>query len=134
MREDVGRIHEDLSELRAEDRKTAADARTLEVDLKQTLAELTAELRVTNANLQNLDGSIASLGNSVAEVSSALVRSTERQQDFERWVAVRLGPIEPSNIEMTLPSTWTEGQEKIFDTLAEGSDPLTKWYSGLSTR
>lgn len=130
MEGNIAKTQEYIDELRAANGETTKDAHDVEIDLRQTLADLTAELRLTNERLAGLGGSLASLDQSVQTVNAALVQSVHRQEQFERWVALRLGPIEDSP-SMVIPGKWGEQQDVVFKSLAVGDDPLTDWYESL---
>ena len=132
VRDDVRDTREAIHVLRGADTDNAVADHRVEIDLREALTELTVELRATREGLVDLGGAVEALSGNVREINMALVRSIQRQEDFERWVTVRLGPsgVAPT---MTLPDAWGKSESKIFDTLYTEDSPLEGWYNMFGT-
>lgn len=131
MRDNVSRTQVYIDELRKKDTESTESNHAVEIELRDILAELTSELRVTNKELAGLGINVSSLNANVQGINGALSQSIRRQEDFERWVTVRLGPIGATPT-MLPPGEWAAGQEKIFEALAQEVNPLGGWYEALS--
>lgn len=127
MRENAAKTQSYIDELRTVDRQMTASAHAVEVNLRDTLTALTAELRVTNGQLAGLAASLTALDRSVQNVSSELRQAEDRQQQFERWVVLRLGVADPAS-PAGLPLGWEKQQIDILKSLNSGDDPLAIWY------
>ncbi|MCT8970880.1 hypothetical protein [Microbaculum marinisediminis] len=132
----MGSLQSDVAEIRAavtktQDGVTGARDYTRESDaaLRTEFSNLTAELRVTNARLSDLTGSVSRLDSSIQDVDQKLSASVLRQQDFERWVVTRLGPIGIAPTQLMTPEEWGKQQSEIILKLQKEDDPLTGWYN-----
>jgi hypothetical protein len=135
----LGNLQNDVSDIRkavtdTQDRNadTLQSATSADTDLRAQLAGLTAELKVTNAGLTNLTNSVAGLDESMRSVDARLAASVARQESFERYVAVRLGPIGTQPTGFEIPVEWQKQQDAIAPTLTTGENPFIDWYKSLS--
>ncbi|WP_249695311.1 hypothetical protein [Stappia sp. WLB 29] len=136
-----GGIKSDISDIRvavtqAQNRNadTHQAATTADSDLRSQFAGLTAELRVTNAGLTTLTDSVGGLNESIKSVDARLAASVSRQESFERYVAVRLGPIDAKQTNFEIPIQWLEQQQEVVPTLTQGDNPYVDWYRSLIQR
>jgi hypothetical protein len=127
----INPLYDDLADLRDDGVEAIRRYHDGETALRTTLAELTTELRVTNERLGELGTSVSDLDATVQGVNATLAQSIDRQEDFERWVTLRLGPAEGKAV--LFPNAWQVEQEDVFRTIASGVDPLKGWYDALST-
>ncbi|MCT8974010.1 hypothetical protein [Microbaculum marinisediminis] len=132
----MGSLQSDVAEIRAAVTKTqdgvvgARDyTRESDAALRTEFSNLTAELRVTNSRLSDLTVSVSRLDSSIQDVDHKLSASVLRQQDFERWVVTRLGPIGIAPTQLMTPEGWGKQQSEIIMKLQEEDDPLMGWYN-----
>ncbi|MDK3072761.1 hypothetical protein QO034_06535 [Sedimentitalea sp. JM2-8] len=112
--------------------------------LRSELSVLINELRVTNSALSGLDRTVTVLQSTVSGLDTSIVRlddrltsSVSRQQDFERYVVARLGPVDTSQpylLGTPMPYEWGENQEQIIELLYKEVDPLETWYKSLDSK
>ena len=133
VRDNINHIKHDISQLRDVDTDNAKSDRSTEGSLGSALAELNAQLRVTNERLVGLDRTLGQLDASVREINVALIKSIQRQEDFEQWVMVRLGSesVEPT---YALPESWGKNSPEFFKALTSQPDPRIDWFNALSAR
>lgn len=137
----MGTLQKDVSDIRAAVTKaedgtseTRDYARSTGSQLQGEFANLTAELKVTNAELSDLNTSVNRLDGSIQAIDVRLTKSVDQQTAFERWVAIRLGPLGPQRTMLEIPADWQKQQSEIFPTLTSGEDPFIGWYKAVSER